>query len=67
MQPYTDKIVAGAEGYTVEAAHDNKPLDTQSTFGSEARTVNYMKSRVAADPSLAASVHVLPTHEVNLS
>jgi hypothetical protein len=65
LQPYPDKVSVGSEGYTVASTKDNKPHDAQSKFSSEAMAVDYMRSKVAADPSLAGSIHVLPNHEVN--
>lgn len=65
LQPHPDKVAVGPEGYTVASSRDNKALDSKSTFSSEAMAVDYMKAVVAADASLAGSVHVLPNHEVN--
>jgi hypothetical protein len=63
-QPYTDKIAIAPEGYTVASVRDNKAINTQASFTSEAMAVEYMKSQQAADPSMAGTMHVLPNHEV---
>jgi hypothetical protein len=65
LQPYPDKVSIASEGYTVASTKDNKPHDAQSTFSSEAMAVDYMRSKVATDPSLSGNIHVLPNHEVN--
>ena len=67
LRPFTDKIAAGAEGYAVSNTADNKPFDSSSNFSSEAMARDYMHAQLAADPSLAGAIHVLPTSEVNAS
>lgn len=65
LQPFTDKIVMGAEGYTVASSNDNKPVAAGAVFTSEAKARDYMRSQLAANPSLAGMMHVLPNYEVN--
>ncbi len=65
LQPFTDKIAVGAEGYTVANTADNKPLDAGSRFTSEAMARDHMQRQVDTNPSLAGNIHVLPNHEVN--
>jgi hypothetical protein len=65
LQPYPDKVAVGPEGYTVTSTHDNTPFDTESTFSSEAMAMEHMRRRVAEDPALEGSLHVLPDYEVN--
>lgn len=65
LQPHNDKVSAGPEGFTVASTRDNQAFDAQSTFSSEAMAVDYMNDRMAADPTLASSIHVLPNHEVS--
>lgn len=65
LRPYTDTVAVGAEGFTVSNVQDNTPFDAGSTFGSEAAARQYMHERLAATPSLAGAIHVLPACEVN--
>ena len=65
LQPFTDRIAVGAEGFTVAGTADNRPVDGAARFGSEAMARDYMRRKLEANPSLAGSVHVLPDSEVN--
>lgn len=65
LQPFSDKIAVGAEGYTVATTLDNKPFDAKSRFTSEAMARQYMTELHAADASRIGTLHVLPNHEVN--
>jgi hypothetical protein len=65
LQPYPDKVSVGAEGYTIASTLDNTPFDEDSTFSSEAMAIEKMQRRVAREPALAGSLHVLPRYEVN--
>jgi hypothetical protein len=67
LQPYgaSDKVAVGTEQYSVSNTGDNTPLNSSSTFSSEAMARDYMQSQTAANPSLAGAVHVLPGSEVN--
>jgi hypothetical protein len=67
LQPFTDKIAVGQEGYTVSSTNDNKPLNSASQFSSEAMARDYMNSQLRGNPSLSGSIHVLPGSEVNAS
>jgi hypothetical protein len=67
LVPYGDKIAVGPEGFTVATTRDNKPFDTESTFASEAMAADYLQRQLATDESLAGSLHVLPSYEVNRS
>lgn len=67
LRPFTDTIAVGQEGYVVSNTSDNKPVNTASSFSSEAMARDHMKSQVASNPSLADGVHVLPNSEVNAS
>jgi hypothetical protein len=67
LQPFTDKIAVSQEGYAVSNTSDNKAVNASSTFTSEAMARDALKNQVAANPSLAGSVHVLPNSEVNAS
>jgi len=66
LQPYPDKVAVGPEAYTVASTLDNKAISARATFSSEAMARDFMLSQVAANPSVAGSMHVLPSHEVNL-
>jgi len=65
LQPYPDKVAVGAEAYTVASTQDNKAISATAVFSSEAMARDFMLSQVAANPSLAGSIHVLPSHEVS--
>jgi hypothetical protein len=65
LQPYPDKVAVGAEAYTVAFTQDNKAIGANATFSSEAMARDFMRNQVAANPSLASSLHILPSHEVN--
>lgn len=65
LDPQADKVKVGTEGYTVAAIEHNKAFDAASTFTSEAMAADYLKQKVAADPSLSGSLHVLPSYEVS--
>jgi hypothetical protein len=67
LQPFTDKIAVSQEGYAVSNTSDNKAVNASSTFTSEAMARDALKNQVAANPSLAGTVHVLPNSEVNAS
>jgi hypothetical protein len=65
LRPFADTIAVGQEGYAVSNTSDNKPVNTVSSFSSEAMAQDYRKSQVASNPSLADEMHVLPNSEVN--
>ncbi len=65
LQPFTDKIAVGGEGFTVANKLDNTAFDAASHFASEAMAAQYLQSAQSANPALAGTLHVLPTHEVN--
>ena len=65
LQPYPDKIAVGAEAYTVAFTQDNKAISATAVFSSEGMARDFMLKQVAANPSLAGSIYVLPSHEVN--
>jgi hypothetical protein len=64
LQPFTERIAVHGESYTVAHQADNTAFGTASTvFHSEASAREFLGARVAADPSLAGSLHVIPTFE----
>jgi hypothetical protein len=65
LQPNDGKVAVTSEGFTVAHTRDNKPLDAQSSFTSEAMAVDYLRERQRSEPSLDGALHVLPNHEVN--
>jgi hypothetical protein len=67
LQPFSDKIAVSQEGYAVSNTSDNKAVNASSTFTSEAMARDALNTQVAANPSLAGAVHVLPNSEVNAS
>jgi hypothetical protein len=65
LQPFADKIDVQAETYTVANQADNSAFSAESAiFHSEASAREYLNDQVAADPSLAAAIHVIPTFEM---
>jgi hypothetical protein len=67
LSPFSDKIAVGSEGYTVSNTSDNRAFNAKSQFSSEATASDYMRQQLATNPSLAGSLHVLPSSEVNAS
>ncbi|MFI5113331.1 MAG: DUF6603 domain-containing protein, partial [Terriglobales bacterium] len=65
LQPFSDTISVGQEGYAVSNTTDNKPVSAGATFSSEAMARDYMNSQVASGAASAGAVHVLPDSEVN--
>jgi hypothetical protein len=65
LSPFDDGVVVASEPYAVASVTDNRAIDTSSTYASEAKAIEAMKLRLAADPSLAGALHVLPISEVN--
>jgi hypothetical protein len=65
LQPFTDRIAVGPEGFTVASTADNRPVDGTARFRSEAMARDYMRRKLEADASLGGTVHVLPDSEVN--
>ena len=52
------------EPYVVVFAQDNTPLSDDATFAGDAMAQNHLAAAVAADPSLAGQLHVVPAFEV---
>ena len=44
---------------------DERSRTTTVAVRSEAEARDFLRAKVAADPSLAGNLHVLPNHEVN--
>lgn len=65
LQPFSDTISVGQEGYAVSNMTDNKPVSAGATFSSEAMARDHMNKQVASGAVSAGAVHVLPNSEVN--
>lgn len=65
LQPFSDTISVGQEGYAVSNTTDNKPVSAGASFSSEAMARDYMNSQVGSGGASADAVHVLPNSEVN--
>ena len=64
LQPFDDRIDVQTETYTVAFQANNKAFSAEaSTFQSEASARDYLNSQLAADPSLAEQIHVIPGFE----
>ncbi|HEX8188001.1 MAG TPA: DUF6603 domain-containing protein [Pyrinomonadaceae bacterium] len=64
LQPFEEKIAVRGETYTVAFQSNNQAFAADAaTFHSEASARDYMNSRVAADASLADTIHVIPSFE----
>ena len=64
LQPFDDKIALQPDGYTVAFQADNKPVSAHAAvFHSEASAREFMNREVANDPSLADTIHVIPSVE----
>jgi hypothetical protein len=67
LRPFDEMITVRPNEYSVAFAEDNHSVDAQVSFTSQAKAVQYMKQRVAADPSLAAKLHVIPNTELDVA
>jgi hypothetical protein len=64
LQPFPDKITVQGESYTVAYQATNQAVAADSvSFQSEASARQYMNQKVAADPTLADAIHVIPEFE----
>jgi hypothetical protein len=59
-EPFAEKVTAGAEGFVVASAVDNTVV---ATFGNQSMAADDLAARVAADASLAGTLHVVPAFE----
>jgi Family of unknown function (DUF6603) len=65
LQPFSDTIAVGQEGYAVSSTTDNSPVGAGASFSSEAVARDHMNSQIASGAASAGAVHVLPNSEVN--
>lgn len=64
LVPFDDKIGVVIDTYTVAFQSNNKVFSAEATsFHSEASARDYMNSRIAVDPNLADTIHVIPSYE----
>ena len=59
-QPFAEKVAAGAEGFAVASSVDNALV---ATFLNETMAADHLAAQVAADASLAGTLHVVPAFE----
>jgi len=62
--PFDGAVGLSAEQFFVAHQADNTALSTDAAFTSHAAAADHLARTVAADPSLAGSLHVLPAFEV---
>ena len=63
-QPFADTVVVTGETFTVAFVSNNRAVAEEATaFATESMAREYMNRRLAADRSLADSLHVIPTVE----
>ncbi|MCB0705590.1 MAG: hypothetical protein KDC34_09790 [Saprospiraceae bacterium] len=68
LQPFSDKIEVNQNTYSVALNTNNQPVDgAAASFTSEALAREYMNARIASDPNLAETLHVIPQHETALA
>ncbi len=64
FQPFDEKIEVQTETYTVAFQANNKAVSSETvSFHSEASARDYLNRQIAADPSLADQMHVIPSFE----
>jgi hypothetical protein len=63
-QPFDAKVAVATAGFVVANQADNTAFGG-SSFASHAEASAYLNATLAADPSLAETIHVIPTAEVN--
>lgn len=66
-QPFAEKSKVKPEGYTVAFANDNKPLNDDASFDSQAMAVDYMNQRIEQTPTFKGTLHVIRNDEVNVA
>jgi hypothetical protein len=63
-QPFEDTIEVSGDTYTVAYQSTNQVYsEASAAFTSEASARDYVNAAVAADPTLADTIHVIPTFE----
>jgi hypothetical protein len=65
LKPFDEKVAVGPETFAVTFVNTNSTVAPESTgFTSVAAAQDFAAQAVAADPSLAGSLHVIPEFEV---
>jgi len=65
VKPESDAVKVSDELFTVAFQSSNQAFHPQATaFASQASALDYVAKTVAAQPSLAGQLHVLPNFEV---
>jgi hypothetical protein len=65
LNPFgSDTVEVSSDAYTVAHADTNIALTSGTSFGSEAAARDHLAQIASADPSLARSLHVIPTYEL---
>ena len=67
LQPFSEKIQTGDDGFTVAFQKDNRAFGATSSFSSEMAAQTFMDEQIAKDPSLKKSLHVVPNYELQQS
>jgi hypothetical protein len=65
MQPFEDAIETVSEGFGVATKSNNKLASGTQVFQSEAGARERMNTAIAQDPSLAGTLHIVPSFELN--
>jgi hypothetical protein len=67
LQPFAAKVDILGEQFTVASQADNTAVPGVQTFTSHAEAVAHLAGALAADPTLADTMHVIPLAEVNVA
>ena len=64
-QPFAAKVGITGDRFVVASQIDNTALGGVTAFGSHAEATAHLAGTIAADPTLADTIHVIPLAEVN--
>jgi hypothetical protein len=64
LNPFEEKIKVAGDSFAVAFTSDNKAFGAEATFTSAAMASQFIARKVADDPGLADSLHVIRQHEV---
>ena len=67
LQPFSEKVKAAEDGYTVAHQKDNKAFSNASSFTSEMAAQTFMQEQIARDPALKKLIHIVPNYELQES
>jgi hypothetical protein len=66
LQPFDDRIRVVTPGFSVARIADNAPVAPEAArFASEAQAREYLRLQLAADPTQARKLHVIPRYEAS--